>query len=54
MIARVSDSMPVTFEAAEKLPIKRGRVGVALELGFQAVEVDLAVRVLLDHDHVGD
>ena len=46
--------MPVTFDAAEKLPIFSGARGVAHELCFEVREIDVAVGVLVDHDDVGD
>ena len=52
-MARVSETMPVTFDAAEKEPIFSGRSAYT-ELGLELREVDVAVGVLADRDHVGD
>ena len=53
-IARVSDRMPVTFDAAEKLPIFTGRSACSLQRAFERLQVDPTVVVLGDLDHVGD
>ena len=53
-IARVSERMPVTLDAAEKLPICSGRSAWRDQLGLEAGEVDPPVGVLRDRDHVGD
>ena len=50
----VSVAMPVTFDAAEKLPILSGRAANAHELLLEVGEIDVAVGVLVDHDDVGD
>ena len=46
--------MPVTLDAAEKVPILQRPVGVRHELRLQAAEVDAAVVVLRDGRDVGD
>ena len=46
--------MPVTLEAAEKLPISSGGCAYRAELGFQVGQVDMAVGVLADDHHLGD
>ena len=52
--ASTSVTIPVTFDAAEKLPIFSAPVGVAAQLVLEVVEVDAAVGVLADRDDVGD
>jgi hypothetical protein len=46
--------MPVTLEAAEKLPISRGAPRVPGQLAAQVGQVDVAVGVLADDHDVGD
>ena len=53
-MARVSDRIPVTFEAAEKDPIRNGRLSVSFERGLEPGQVDPPVAILADRDHVGD
>ena len=53
-MAWVSLTMPVTFDAAEKLPMRSGRLAVALELAREVGLVDVAVGVLADVDDLGD
>ena len=53
-MARVSDKIPVTFDAAEKLPIFNGRSAWAASASIEGGEVDPAVGVLGDLDDVGD
>ena len=53
-MARVSETMPVTFEAAEKLPMRSGRPAWPASSSLELAEVDVAVGVLADHHHLGD
>ena len=46
--------MPVTLEAAEKDPIRKGRLGELDQAFLELGEVDMAVGVLGDLDHGGD
>ena len=51
---RVSDTMPVTFEAAENDPIFSGRSAYRSSSSRSCGEVDVALAVLADHHHVRD
>ena len=53
-MARVSEWMPVTLEAAEKEPIRRGRSAWRSSSCGEVREVDVAVVVLADGHDVGD
>ncbi len=46
--------MPVTFDAAENDPISWGRSRWRSSSASSCVEIDVAVGVLVDRDHVGD
>ncbi len=50
----VSETMPVTLEAAEKLPMRSGRPAWPTSSSLELAEVDVAVGVLADHHHLGD
>ena len=53
-MASVSDRIPVTLDAAEKLPIRSGRRAYGLQLGRQVSQVDVPVGVGADDHDVGD
>ena len=53
-IAVVSETIPVTLEAAEKLPMRSRRPAWPASSLVELAEVDVAVGVLADHHHIGD